>query len=231
MSFISPVSTDTNGNQRLTGSQQVLGKDDFLQLLVTKLRYQDPLKPMEDSDFIAQLAQFSSLEQMNNISDGIQSSNQWDFLQMQSMNNVMAAGFIGKEVKAEFSGVYADFDNEPTISFTTAKYAEEIRFVIRDESGSQVRTLTAEDVEVGVGDIKWDGKDELGNRVPEGFYTVEATAVTPSGGEFVPKLSLIGLVSTVIYREGQAFLVVNGTEISLGDIAAVGEPGSLTDDD
>ena len=113
MSFISPVATDTNGNPRDTGSMQSLGRDDFLQLLVTKLQHQDPLKPMEDSDFIAQLAQFSSLEQMNNIADGIESSNQWDYLQMQSMNNVMAAGFIGKDVKAEFNGVYLDFDNEP----------------------------------------------------------------------------------------------------------------------
>ena len=58
MSFISPVATDTNGNPRDTGSMQSLGRDDFLQLLVTKLQHQDPLKPMEDSDFIAQLAQF-----------------------------------------------------------------------------------------------------------------------------------------------------------------------------
>lgn len=231
MSIISPVATNTNGQPRQTGSQQILGKDDFLQLLVTKLQYQDPLKPMDDEDFIAQLAQFSSLEQMNNIAEGIQSSNQWDFLQMQSMNNVMAAGFIGKDVKAEFSGVYADADNKPVISYTTTQYAEEINFTILDSDGVAVRTLSIEDVAAGAGSVEWDGKDQRGNRVAEGYYTVEVSAETPSGDSFTPRLSLIGKVSTVIYRDGQAYLVVDGTEVSLGDVAAIGEPGSLTEDD
>ena len=60
MSFISPIATDVNGNEKATGSMQILGKDDFLKLLVTKLQNQDPLDPMADEDFIAQLAQFTT---------------------------------------------------------------------------------------------------------------------------------------------------------------------------
>jgi flagellar basal-body rod modification protein FlgD len=57
------AAADTN-SRKVKGE---LGKDDFLQLLVTQMRYQDPLKPMEDKEFIAQLAQFSALEQMMNV--------------------------------------------------------------------------------------------------------------------------------------------------------------------
>lgn len=230
MSFISPVPTDASGAQRTTGSMQTLGKDDFLQLLVTKLQHQDPLKPVDDEDFIAQLAQFSSLEQMNNIAEGIGASNEWDFLQMQSLNNMMASGLIGKEIKADYGGVYFDGSSKAVISFTADQYAEKMEFAIRDAQNNLVATITEKDVEAGTGSVKWDGKDVRGNRVDEGYYRVEVTATTESGGTFTPRLALIGVVSQIRYRDGAAFLLVDGTEIPMGDITAVGEPGSFSND-
>ncbi len=231
MGFISPIPVDSNGLERATGSMQSLGKDDFLNLLVTKMQYQDPLEPMNDEDFIAQLAQFSSLEQMSNISDGIETSNQWSYLQMQSLNNVMASGFIGKEVKAEYSGIYVDNGNEPVISYTTAQYASEIEFVIRDANDNIVATITEQDAGLGTGSITWDGNNAQGNRVEDGYYTVQATALNSSNTEFTPSLSLVGVVTNVVYRDGAAYLTVNGAELPLGEITSVGEPGSFTEDD
>lgn len=74
-----------------------LGKDAFLQLLVTQLRYQDPLSPMDNSEFIAQMAQFSSLEQMQNMNNNLE-----DFLRMSSLSQ--GADLIGKTVEV--------FDNQ-----------------------------------------------------------------------------------------------------------------------
>lgn len=74
-----------------------LGKEDFLKLLTNQLRNQDPLKPMDSTAFTAQLAQFSSLEQLFNINNGIE-----QMLSFQgSMNNGMAVDFIGKTVAAQ----------------------------------------------------------------------------------------------------------------------------------
>jgi flagellar basal-body rod modification protein FlgD len=228
MGFISPIPTDTRGNPRTTGGQQVLGKDEFLQLLITKLRYQDPLKPVTDEDFVAQLAQFSTLEQMNQISEGISTSNQWDFLQMQSINNTMAANLIGKEVMASYGGVFLQADGNATISYTTDTFAQQIRFTIKNEAGETVASFTRDNVPIGSAQIEWDGRDSLGNRLPEGYYVVEATGVTEAGEAFEPKLSLVGIVQSITYKDGGAFLRVNGSDIALGDITSVGAPGAFT---
>jgi flagellar basal-body rod modification protein FlgD len=228
VSFISPIPTGADGNPKTTGSMQSLGKNDFLQLLVTKLENQDPMNPMQDEDFIAQLAQFSSLEQMNNIAEGITSANQWSMLSMQSLNNAMAAGLIGKEVKATYSSIYIDSSNKPTISYTTDQAASQIQFVVKDASGNVITTLEQKNVDAGVNTITWDGTDQMGNRVDPGSYTIEATGTSLSGQGFTPDLSLVGVVTSILYKDGAAYLQVDGIDIPLGDVTAVGDKGSFT---
>ena len=231
MSTISNVTTGPGGIQQNTTVTNELGKNDFLKLMITKLQNQDPLKPMEDEDFIAQLAQFSSLEQMNNIAEGIATSNEWDYLQMQSINNTMAAGLIGKDVKASYSGVFVDGNNTSNISYTMDRAATDVNFVVKNTSGEIIATLNAKDVQAGVNSIEWDGCDKRGNRVDDGYYLIEATAMDVAGNEFTPRMSLVGRVESIIYRDGSAFLTVCGCEIPLGEVTAIGEPGSFSDDD
>jgi len=230
MGPVLPVQTGSVNTQSNAGGLKSLGKDEFLKLLIAKLQNQDPLKPMDDEDFVAQLAQFSSLEQMSNIAESISEANQLDYLQMQALNNAMAAGFIGKDVKAVYSGVYIEGDNTPRISYTTSEYASEVEFRIKDAAGNTVVTITQEDVQAGSHSLKWDGRDELGNMVTDGYYSVEAVATDASGTTFKPVLALSGTVEAVIYRDGLAYLRVAGVEIPLGDVTAIGEKGVFDDD-
>ena len=210
-----------------SSSVNALGKDEFLQLLISQLQNQDPMNPMEDADFIVQLAQFSSLEQMSNISEGIAESNQWDFLQMQSINNVMAAGLIGKEVQASYNSVYFDGSSSPKISFTNDQYAEELQIVIKDASGSTIATMNKSGVDPGKHTYEWDGRDENGNQVDVGQYNIEVMATSATGETFRPSMSLIGKVEAVTYRDGTAYFRVGGVEIPFGDVAAIGQEGSF----
>ncbi len=231
MSVISSVNSGYSGAQGTTDNFKTLGKDDFLQLLVTKMQYQDPLNPMDDEDFVAQLAQFSSLEQMNNIAEGIAESNQFDFLQMQSLNNTMAAGLIGKDVKADYDGIYVDQGESSQISFTLDQSVTEASFDILDQNGTIVATLTQKNLSSGANTITWDGKDKAGNTVSDGYYSVTAYAKTASGATVTPDMSLAGKVESITYRNGVAFLKVGGVEISLGDVIAIGEAGIFTSED
>ncbi len=230
MSFISPIATDTNGQPKQTGSLQTLGKDEFLQLLVTKLEYQDPLNPTSDEDFVAQLAQFSSLEQMTNISDAISESNQWDFLQMQSLNNVMASGLIGREVTASFNGFIIDGQSTPSVSYDLAAPAQTVTIDISDETGQVIRTIEIDNAAAGVSRYTWDGLDSRGNAVADGYYSVDIRAEAANGSQINVSTELVGTVDRVVYREGAAYLVVDGVELALGDVQTIGMP-SVTENE
>lgn len=227
MGFISPIPTDTRGNQIKTGGQQVMGRDEFLQLLVAKLQHQDPLKPVTDEEFVSQLAQFSTLEQMNQISEGIATSNQWDFLQNQSINNTMAANLIGKEVRATYNGIFLQDEGSTSINYSNDSFATEIKFTIKNEAGEVVNSFVKANVSSGTNKAEWDGKDNLGNRLASGYYTVEISAIASDGSTYKPKLSLVGIVKSITYKDGGSYLSVNGTDVALGDIISIGEPGTL----
>ncbi|PKK84425.1 MAG: hypothetical protein CVT49_03630 [candidate division Zixibacteria bacterium HGW-Zixibacteria-1] len=229
MGIISPIATDTNGNPVLTGSMQALGKDDFLQLLVAQLTHQDPLEPMDDTQFIAELAQFSSLEQLQNMNESINNSLAWDYLQMQTINNTMATSLIGRDIKATFNNIYLDEENLPKINYSTTDFASEVKIDILNMDGTVVRTLTQEDIEAGSNSIVWDGKDMNGNRLESGYYTISISATDSSGESFTPSTFVEGRVTGVLYRDGAAYLQVNGLEIALAEVTAI-KDASLEDE-
>ena len=95
-------STPTNTSEKTVGTN-ALGKDAFLQLLVTQMQYQDPLEPTTDTEFISQLAQFSSLEEMQNLNESLDAlANQLSNIQQQSF----ASNLVGKNVIMNIDGEY-----------------------------------------------------------------------------------------------------------------------------
>ncbi len=86
--------TAASSSPPLPAAQKTVGKDEFLRLFVTQLKFQDPLNPMDSAGFTTQLAQFSSLEQLTNLNDGMKSL----LLSQNSLQNSLSANLIGKQV-------------------------------------------------------------------------------------------------------------------------------------
>jgi flagellar basal-body rod modification protein FlgD len=114
-------SNSSNSSSLSSSTLDELGRDEFLTLLVTQLKNQDPLNPVQDSDFIAQLAQFSSLQEIRNLSEATQAASQ---LQIAAS----AAGLIGRTVEAEITN--SDTGKTSTIKGEVSE--------IRMKSGSPV---------------------------------------------------------------------------------------------
>ncbi|WP_062048721.1 flagellar hook assembly protein FlgD [Bacillus sp. JCM 19034] len=121
-------------SQQLNNKQNILGKDDFLKILIAQLQNQDPANPMDDREFIAQMAQFSSLEQMTNMNQAIQS-----FVQLQqSQSLVQHSELIGKTVQWKREVEIDEYRTE-TI------YENHVVKSVRLESDGKIRVLLEND--------------------------------------------------------------------------------------
>ncbi len=222
--------TDSRSTVNLTenNEQQVMGKDDFLRMLVTQLNNQDPLNPMDGQEFAAQLAQFSSLEQLSQINDNLDLSLQSDLLLSQSIANNMAVGLIGREVLALGNSLNG---TESEIHFQLSREATAVTVEIRDTENNLVRTLEGSSLESGIQTFDWDQRNQEGVRVSEGEYTFTVTA-TDTGGGLVEVIPLRQFhASGVVYENGNPWLLGGGDRVSFADIVQVMEVDGPTSPD
>jgi flagellar basal-body rod modification protein FlgD len=226
MPTIPNVTYANNSSTGQTYGNSTLGKDEFLNLLVTQLRYQDPMEPMKDTEFVAQLAQFSSLEQLSSINSSLDSSSQLDYILSQTIANTMATTLIGKQIIADGNQIPHTYGENDTLNFNLASDAADVEIKIYDDAGTLVRTITQEDLDSGMNSCQWDGKNESGVNVAAGEYTFQVTAKDSAGKDIKVETRRIGIVDSVRYIDGQGYLMVDGQKISLSDIIEVVEPGS-----
>ncbi|MBD3217182.1 MAG: flagellar hook capping protein [candidate division Zixibacteria bacterium] len=208
-----------SGAMANTPSQE-LGKEEFLQLLVAQLRHQDPLEPMQDTEFIAQMSQFSSLEQLINMNKNLTSSIDLDYMTSQSIANSMATSLLGRTVTADSDMIYLS-DGDAEINFNLAGAASEVKISIYNEEGSLVNVLYDDFTAAGMNKIEWDGKSIDGLPVPQGQYRIAVEAVAADGSEISARPFMVGKATKVQYMDGAAYLLVNGAMVMLGDIVEV----------
>ncbi len=208
--------------QSLTGNKNILGKDDFLKLLLQQLKYQDPLNPMSGAEYAAQLAQFSSVEQLQNINTSLTASIDANYLLSQSVNNTMAASLIGKDVKLAASAFTFDGSSDVTMGYALTGEAGEVTIGVYNEKNEKVREITASGHSLGEHEEVWDGKNDNGTAVPAGQYTFKIAATDANGKAVTTSQYLWGTIDAVRFTTAGTVVVINKTEVGLNNILEVG---------
>ena len=181
-----------------------LGQEDFLKLLMTQLQNQDPMEPMDNGEFMGQMAQFSTVEgitEMGESIDGLVSIYQG---QQMSAN----ASMIGK--KALVDGNWAQLEGGKlagAIDLTTA--ANDLRVDVKSETGELMASIGLGSKMAGVQEFSWDGIKQDGTTAPEGNYYLSASAVR-DGQSTVPAMQVYGTVNSVQMKGGEVTLNVSG---------------------
>lgn len=195
----------TQGKEQYQGgvkpkAQNDLGKDAFLKLLITQLRYQDPLKPAEDKEFIAQMAQFSALEQMQNLSA--------------SFAGVQANGLIGKEVIAETRD-----PNNSTVPVSVKGVVEGTVF----EGGKTKLLVGGKKIDVTEVKEVYQPETKPQNRLVEANGLVGRLVVADIPDPENPDKFIegYGLVESVVMKNQEVFVVVSGLAIPIDKVKEI----------
>ncbi|NBA95745.1 flagellar hook assembly protein FlgD [Pseudomonas sp. R5(2019)] len=160
----------TNSSSGTAGS--ALGKDAFLQLLVTQMQNQNPLDPQDNGEFVAQLAQFSSLESMQSLNDSVNSI----LSSYQSSQALQASSLVGRSVIVQTDNSVVDTSKGMSGSINLTSSSTGTTVGVYDSEGELVRTLDLGTQAAGKVDFSWDGKDGDGEVLDAGTYTFKASA-------------------------------------------------------
>ena len=199
-----------------------ISKNGFLTLLIEQMKNQDPLNPMDSQEYAASLAQFSELEELQNLGTLTEQGLDADIILAQSINNTLSATLVGQTVRAVGESVIVEDGEASDISFDLAASAS-VEINILDESDEVVRTIETRTFNAGDQTIEWDGKDDDGRELADGTYTLEMSATNSSDEAVSVTPFLIGVVEAVRYESTGAVLVVNGMRIGFGDVEEIRE--------
>jgi len=216
--IIGRAETDFQEPTKPTGDQSELGEDAFLQLLVTQLSFQDPTNPMDDKELISQLAQFSSLEALNNINEEVEEiSSKLD-------NNFLFSGlsFLGTEIKAPGNEIFKEGDDISEVNYTLQSDSTRTYVNIFDQSGNIVNTIELGAKMSGSYTFSWDGTDFNGNKVPDGKYMLHFGGEGQNGEPVLIDTEVSGKVVGISQQEDTIYLrLEDGREVPMDQVSEV----------
>jgi len=220
--LIDSLDATTTKNDSLSSvKSNLLDKNDFLKMLIAQLEHQDPLNPMEGTEFTTQLAQFSSLEQLQQINENFGKLDS----HYVSHGNSQAVNYIGKYVDAEGNSVNVTNGKSDYIYYSLEENAKSVFINIYDTYGRLVRDVKIDGAQTGEQKFEWDEKDNSGNTISDGSYKFEVFATNSSDEMINVETIMKGKVTGVTFKNGTACLLVDNKVIPIGNVREVRNGG------
>ena len=216
---VAAAKTNTDALSQLSSNFQ-----SFLSLLTTQLKNQDPLSPMDSTQFTQQLTQMA----------GVQAQINGNALLQKVADNTgtgiaTAVGLIGKDVKAVSDNADLKAGKaEWTYNLPTDATALQVEVV--DASGRVLHAESPDAANLKAGDhaFTWNGKDMTGANAPDGTYTLRVTATDASGAKIASTSYVQGRVTAVEQANGDTLITVNGTRVSWSTVKSITDPAAST---
>ena len=205
-------------DQEKTNSGNDLGRNEFMELMIAQLNNQNPLEPQDNGAFISQLAEFSSLEEMQSLAGSVDDM----VSQFRSTQALQASAMVGRTVLAPSNfgvlGATGGISGNVEVPASTGG----LRVSIENSVGERVRQLDLGAQPAGVSGFAWDGNDGNGNRLPTGRYQIVAEASFPDGQQQLGTMVSGNVDSVSLGKGGSVTLNLAGMgSIALSDVEQI----------
>jgi len=215
--MVNPVTTSGAANDASkTGASTVKLAEDFQQfltLLTTQLQNQDPLSPMDSTEFTNQLVQFTQVEQQINTN---QKLDNLVAMQLASVSTV-ALGYVGMDISYIGSEMNYDGTKPVKVTYALANEAVTSKINVYDEDGLLIYSADAPK-DTGMNEVTWTGKKTNGDPVPAGTYTVKIDAVDKDGKAIENSTVVTGHVDGIETQNGVVYVLVGDRAVPIASI-------------
>lgn len=220
--------TTTSGTSSTTGTSSTdttttthkttLDQEDFMTILLAQLKYQDPNDPMDDKEMASQVVQYSNLQALNNINDGVQS------LVSSLSTDSIASGvnYIGKSIKSSGYNLTVSDGTVSTLYYSLGEAVTNVTANVYDKDGDLIRTESLGSKGIGDYSYVWDGKNTDGTVQTDGTYGIIIRAENAEGKTVVVQSQISGVVTGVKNSSGTVYLeLADGRTVELANVTEV----------
>lgn len=220
VSDILSTSSSATSSQTKSGEarEELLGnREDFLTILIAQLKYQDPLEPMEGTEFIDSITRLSAVEQDINQNTNLEKI--VGLLEGENSQFGNPVSYLDREVEFK-SGSFKMEDGAGEITYNLEEKPENLFIIVRNESGNTVYT-TEGSKNIGKNSFVWDGKNNGGNPQSDGVYKIDIGYINEQGENVIVPTYTKGVVKGANFEGEEVILLIDGINAKLEDVISI----------